>query len=47
MSTLDASDKQLLGTRIKQDNKPIVFYSREMNSAQRNYTTEEKKNFYT
>ena len=38
----DASDTQL-GAVISQENKPIVFYSRKLNSAQRNYTTTERE----
>ena len=34
---MDASKLQL-GTVISQDDKPIVFYSRRLNSAQVNYT---------
>eukprot|EP00541_Cyclophora_tenuis_P002436 CAMPEP_0116544896 /NCGR_PEP_ID=MMETSP0397-20121206/2366_1 /TAXON_ID=216820 /ORGANISM="Cyclophora tenuis, Strain ECT3854" /LENGTH=103 /DNA_ID=CAMNT_0004069147 /DNA_START=238 /DNA_END=549 /DNA_ORIENTATION=- len=37
----DASKTQL-GSMISQNNKPIAFYSRKLNSAQRNYTTNEK-----
>jgi hypothetical protein len=37
----DASDKQLRAV-ITQDEKPIVFYSRKLNSAQQRYTTGEK-----
>ena len=38
----DASKNQI-GAVISQNNKPIAFYSRKMNSAQRNYTTTEKE----
>jgi hypothetical protein len=37
----DASDKQL-GAVITQDEKPIPFYSRKLNSAQQRYTAGEK-----
>jgi hypothetical protein len=36
----DASDHQL-GAVIMQDKKPLVFYSRKLNAAQRRYTTTE------
>jgi hypothetical protein len=38
----DASDKQL-GAVIAQDEKPIEFYSRKLNSAQQRYTTGEQE----
>ena len=38
----DAS-KVLLGAVISQDNKPIAFYTRKLNSTQVNYTTTKEK----
>jgi hypothetical protein len=37
----DASDHQL-GAVIMQDEKPIAFYSRKLNTAQKRYTTTER-----
>ena len=39
---MDASRNQI-GAVISQNNKPITFYSRKMNNAQRNYTTTKKE----
>ena len=38
----DASNYQLGGV-LKQDNKPLAFYSRKLNAAQRQYTTGEQE----
>lgn len=38
----DASDRQL-GAVITQNNRPLAFYGRKLNSAQRNYTTTERE----
>ena len=40
--TADASDYQL-GVVISQEVKPIAFFSRKLNKAQKNYTTTEKE----
>ena len=37
------SNKLQLGSVISQDDKPIAFYSRKLNSAQVNYTTTERE----
>ena len=38
-----AASKLQLGAVMSQKGKPIIFYSRKMNSAQQNYTTTEKE----